>query len=81
MVRLLPDGELLRRGGRQGNVLTYNGTSWSSPDEIDPSGANWSPSRARRRASAPRWTTSGHVLTYNGTSWSSPDEIDPSGGA
>ena len=55
VLRLVPDGELLRRGGLSGNVLTYNGSSWSSPVNID-AGTGCTPSPARRRASAPRWT-------------------------
>ena len=51
-----------------GHVLTYNGTSWSSPDEIDPErGFAVSQSRARRRASAPRWTATGNAIAYNGS--------------
>ena len=38
-----------------GNSLTYDGSSWSSPDEID-TGNQLNSSPARRRASAPRWT-------------------------
>jgi len=39
---------------RMGDFLTYNGSSWSSPDEIDQNGL-YSVS-ARQRAFAPRWT-------------------------
>ena len=61
-----------------GNVLTYNGSSWSTPDRIDQSVARL---RALVSVSCPTpsfcaavdWN--GNVLTYNGSSWSS-DRID-----
>ena len=62
----------------QGNVLTYDGSSWSSPDNVNPAGG--------QSVSCPTTTFcaevgyNGDFLTYDGSSWSSPDNIDPSGG-
>jgi hypothetical protein len=59
----------------EGNVLTYDGSSWSSPDSIDGL-------RQLNSVSCPTASfcaavdESGYVLTYNGSSWSSPDKID-----
>jgi hypothetical protein len=59
-----------------GNALTYDGTSWSSPDSID---------AANQIISVSCPTTSfcvavdsvGNVFTYNGSSWSSPEKHRP----
>ena len=74
-VRLLSVGELLRRGG-QTDVLTYNGSSWSSPVSIDPSGGGLSSLSCPTASFCVAADVSGNVLTYNGSSWSSPDSIN-----
>jgi hypothetical protein len=56
-------------------VLTYNGTSWSSPSKIDPDGDVLS-------VSCPSATfcvavdDDGYAVTYNGSTWSAPSQID-----
>ncbi len=60
-----------------GNAVTYNGSSWSSPSNIDGSSSINS-------VSCPSATfcvavdNAGNALTYNGSSWSSPSNIDGS---
>jgi hypothetical protein len=62
-----------------GNVLTYNGSSWSTPDEIDTN--HWLSSVSCPTTSfCEAVDLNGNVLTYNGSSWSSPAEIDPGTG-
>jgi hypothetical protein len=62
---------------RDGNVLTYNGSSWSSPVDID--AGNYLSSISCPTASfCAAVDESGNVLTYNGSSWSSPADIDGS---
>ncbi|MGO9101642.1 MAG: Ig-like domain-containing protein [Mycobacterium sp.] len=58
-----------------GHVLTYNGTSWSSPENIDitPDLESVSCPTADFCASV---DGNGHVLTFDGTSWSSPELVD-----
>jgi hypothetical protein len=57
-----------------GNVLTYNGSSWSSPKSIDTKGPRSISCPTRSFCAAV--DASGNVLTYNGSSWSSPKSID-----
>jgi hypothetical protein len=58
-----------------GNVLTYKGSSWSSPMEID---ADYLASVSCPSSSfCVAVDDSGDALFYNGSSWSSPTEIDP----
>ena len=61
-----------------GNVLTFNGTSWSSPTSIDPGNGLNSVSCASASFCA-AVDDNGNVLTFNGTSWSSPTSIAPTG--
>jgi hypothetical protein len=61
-----------------GNVLTFNGTSWSAPKVIDPSGVLTSvscPSASFCAAVA----EAGQVSTFNGASWSAPELVNPNG--
>ena len=58
-----------------GNVLTYNGSSWSSPDSIDP-GTNLMSVSCPTASFCAAVDFAGHVLTYNDSSWSSPKLID-----
>src|ERR1019366_3194297 len=59
-----------------GYVLTYNGSSWSSPDEIDPGTGQTLTSVSCPTASfCVAVDMMGNVLTYNGSSWSSPESI------
>ena len=60
---------------RMGDFLTYNGSSWSSPDEIDQNGL-YSVSCPTASFCA-AVDGKGNALTYKGSSWSSPDSIDP----
>ena len=62
---------------RMGDFLTYNGSSWSSPDEIDQNGL-YSVSCPTASFCA-AVDGKGNALTYKGSSWSSPDSIDPKG--
>jgi hypothetical protein len=58
-----------------GNAVTYNGTSWSSPSDID--GNNFLISVSCPSASfCAGVDDDGDTLTYNGTLWSSPSHID-----
>jgi uncharacterized Fe-S cluster protein YjdI len=60
---------------RFGGALTYNGTSWSPPDQIDP--GHWLYSVSCATASfCVAVDFGGNFLTYNGTSWSSPVAVD-----
>ena len=55
-------------------AFIYNGSSWSSPDEIDP--GNYLESVSCPTASfCVAVEASGNVFTYNGSSWSSPESI------
>jgi hypothetical protein len=63
-----------------GNVLTYDGGSWSSPDEID-AGRGLVSVSCPTASFCAAVDDNGNVLTYDGGSWSSPDEIEhPYGG-
>jgi hypothetical protein len=59
-----------------GNVFTYNGTSWSELKDVDP------PNQSLTSVSCPTTTfcvamdQDGNALTYNGTSWSAPKLVD-----
>ena len=70
---------------KSGNVLTYDGSSWSKPVSIDAnpvsidSGGLFSVSCPTASFCA-AVDYAGAVLTYDGSSWSSPDPIDPNGG-
>ena len=59
-----------------GNVLTYNGVSWS-PKSIDPSSELESVS-CTSASFCVAVDENGNVLTYNGSLWSSPKSIDQS---
>ena len=58
-----------------GNVFTYNGSSWSSPDNIDP-GTSFMAVSCPSASFCAAVDFTGHALTYNGSSWSSPERID-----
>ncbi len=58
-----------------GNVLSYNGTSWSSPTLIDPVSVLSSVS-CPFVAFCMAVDQGGNALSYNGTFWSSPTFID-----
>ena len=58
-----------------GNVLTYDGTSWSGPTSIDSGNAlNWVSCPSVGFCAAV--DSDGNVLTYDGTSWS-PTSVNP----
>ncbi len=60
-----------------GHALTYNGTAWSAPVDID--GSNLLRSVSCPSASfCAAVDGNGHALTYNGTAWSAPVDIDGS---
>ena len=79
-LRLLPDGELLRRGGRL--------AATSSPTTAARGRRPTASTRGGRPDSVSCPTASfcaavdgsGNALTYNGSSWSSPDSIDANKG-
>ena len=54
-----------------GNALTYNGSSWSSPSNIDGSSSINSVS-CPSASFCIAVDNAGNALTYNGSSWSSP---------
>jgi hypothetical protein len=58
-----------------GNVLTYNGTSWSSADNIDGTTALTGVSCAITKFCV-AVDSAGNAFTYDGTAWSSADDID-----
>ena len=58
-----------------GHALTYDGSTWSSPDEID-NGRSPSSVSCPTPSFCATLDYSGHVLTYHGSSWSTPDSID-----
>ena len=62
-----------------GNALTYDGTSWSAPDSIDPGNGDLSSVSCPSASFCAAVDYEGNVLTYDGTSWSAPDSIDPRG--
>jgi hypothetical protein len=62
-----------------GNVVSYNGTSWSSLDDIDGKTALKAVSCVTPDGVTPYCTVSdnaGNVFTYSGTSWSAAITID-----
>jgi hypothetical protein len=60
---------------QSGNALIYNGTSWTSPTNID--GANGLVSVSCPTSSFCMAVDQfGNAMSYNGTSWSSPADID-----
>jgi hypothetical protein len=61
-----------------GNVFTYDGSSWSSPDRIDP-GEHLASVSCPAANFCAAVDGGGNVLTYNGTSWSSPDGVAAAG--
>ena len=63
-----------------GNAFTYDGTSWSSPDSIDPNGNELTSVSCPTASFCAAVDGNGNVLTYNGTSWSLPKSIDPRNG-
>jgi len=62
----------------QAYAFIYNGSSWSSPEEIDPGNQLFSVScpTASFCVAVDNW---GNVLTYNGSSWSAPDQLSGGG--
>ncbi len=62
----------------QGKALSYNGSSWSSPDNIDGSALLTSVSCLSGPTFCQAVDDEGNVLTFNGSSWSGPDNIDGS---
>jgi uncharacterized repeat protein (TIGR01451 family) len=64
-------------GDHNGNVLMFNGSTWSAPEPIDPIGGTiWSVSCASATFCA-AGDDSGNVLVFNGSSWSAPYTLDP----
>jgi hypothetical protein len=59
----------------KGNALTYNGSSWSAPTNIDGTNALLSVSCASSSFCV-TVDEKGNALTYNGSSWSAPTDID-----
>jgi hypothetical protein len=62
-----------------GDVLTWNSRSWSSPKSVDAGRALYSVSCPTASFCA-AVDESGYVLTYGGSSWSSPESIERDGG-
>ena len=60
-----------------GNVIKFNGTSWSTPSKIDTNGGLTSVS-CPSSGFCETVDTSGNAVSYNGNSWSSPLSIDSS---
>ena len=63
-----------------GNVLTYDGSTWSSPDNISGGHDLSSVSCATASYCAAVSDENGNVLIYDGSSWSSQHNVDSSGG-
>ncbi len=66
----------------QGNVATYDGTSWSAPSYVDTSGAHMnsvSCATTTQSEFCAGVDNQGYVVTFNGTTWSQPNLIDPNG--
>ena len=61
-----------------GEVVTYNGTSWSDAITIDPISNDISSVSCPSASFCSAVDSDGNVMTYNGTSWSAPIGIDPS---
>ena len=57
-----------------GHALTYNGSTWSAPSDID--GSNALTVFCRSSSSCVAGDSAGNVLTYNGSTWSSPSNVD-----
>jgi hypothetical protein len=62
-----------------GNALTYNGTSWTAPTQID-SGNGLASVSCSSATFCVAVDEKGNALTYNGTSWSAPTKIHGVGG-
>ncbi len=58
-----------------GYVTTYNGTSWSTPADVDSTRALDAVS-CTSTSFCVAVDTSGYETTYNGSTWSSPSDID-----
>ena len=58
------------------NAFTWNGTSWSKPDLIDPNNTLVSVS-CPSASFCVVMDGYGNAVTWNGTSWSAPESIDP----
>lgn len=57
-----------------GYVVTYNGTGWSSPDQIDPNGSLTAVS-CPTSAFCMAVDNAGNFMTFNGTTWSNPEGL------
>jgi hypothetical protein len=66
----------------QGDVVTYDGTSWSAPRYVDTSGGymnSVSCATSSKSKFCAGVDNQGYVVTFNGSSWSQPNLIDPNG--
>jgi Collagen triple helix repeat (20 copies) len=63
-----------------GRALTYNGSTWSAPSQIDAEGNLASLScPSASFCAAVGGSSHGYVLTYNGSAWSTPTQVDSDG--
>ena len=58
-----------------GNALIYNGSSWSTPTDINSTNTLYSVSCASSSFCVPVGVA-GNALVYNGSTWSTPADID-----
>ncbi len=71
------DNRATRRWCLPDNAFTYDGTSWSSRDEVDPNGGALNSVSCPTASVCAAVDYDGNALTYCGSSWSSPDSARP----
>ncbi len=60
-----------------GNAATWNGTTWTQPQPIDPNGAGLSGISCPSQTFCAAVDLAGAALTWNGQQWSAPVSIEP----
>jgi hypothetical protein len=69
------DPDFCQAAGADGNVYSWNGSSWSEPVPVDPHGVPTSLS-CRDRGLCVLVDDQGWAIDYNGTTWASPEHVD-----
>ena len=71
--------------GLDGDAVTYNGSTWTTPQPIDPPGPGEVTSVMQVSCASATLCVAvgldGNAEVYNGTSWSSPRQVDTDGGS
>jgi hypothetical protein len=64
-----------------GEVVVYDGTSWSAPEEVDPKGGGLQLVSCASPSFCVAVDATGMSLAYDGSSWGAPRRIGPASGA